>query len=325
VSQLRVLLVGAGWAARRHIEGVIQSRDSVGAVVEPDASRTEALVQRLGAEVFASLSEWEAYGPAVDAAVIASPSSEHLGQALALVRRGVPVLVEKPHRLPGEDAADLLAESRRIGVPVQIGMSTRYRAGMQTVRRALASGTLGEPVWITDRIWFELGPDQLSPWYFDPRSSGGGVLVTNGVHALDRVSWLLGEQLELERAQLRTLMAGGAVEDAAMLQLSTASGVSVVISLLWAPFAVPESVLRVVAGNGTAAVRADGSWNMSISGRPQEGGEAEPELAAFARQWQAFRAAILDGEPVEADLDAAEHVLATIEAAYASRPSAWLS
>jgi predicted dehydrogenase len=319
VSRLRVLLVGGGWAAHRHAEAVTQAGDRVSALVEPDAERRAALGERLGTDAHASLADWQAHGGAVDAAVIASPSSEHLRQTLELVRGGVPVLVEKPHRLPGQDASELLEASHRDGVPVQIGMSTRYGAGMQVLRRALGDGSLGEPAWVSDRIWFQVGVGQLAPWYFDRRSSGGGVLVTNGVHALDRVAWLLGERLDLVCAEMRTLMPGREVEDAATLQLTTASGVRVAISLLWAPFSVPESELRVVAGKGVAAVRADGSWTMSIAGQAEECGAAEPELAPFTRQWKAFRDVLAGQGPVEPCLDAGERVLATIEAAYTSQ------
>jgi predicted dehydrogenase len=314
VILLRVLLIGAGWVARRHRDAVLAAGDRVVWVVDPDVQRAAGLAGHpAGASVCASIAEWD--GEA-DAAIVASPSAVHLEQAIALVRRGLPVLVEKPHRLPGQRADDLLAEAERRGVPVQVGMSTRFGDGMRSLFTAVRSGALGDLAWAIDRIWFQLEPDQIAPWYFDRRASGGGVLVTNGVHALDRLSWLLNEPLELLSVDLRTLAAGRAVEDAAALQLITPSGIGVAVSLLWAPYAVPPSAIRVTGTRGTGVVRGDGSWSIAVDGGEQRG-PATGERVPFERQWAAFRSVAMGDADPEPGVRQVEQALTLVEEAYA--------
>src|SRR5437899_1445744 len=60
-----------------------------------DASKTADLSRELGATPYASLADFVEH-PGLDIALVGSPSGLHAEHALAAVRRGVHVLVEKP-------------------------------------------------------------------------------------------------------------------------------------------------------------------------------------------------------------------------------------
>jgi ABC-type dipeptide/oligopeptide/nickel transport system ATPase component len=91
------------------------------------------------------------------------------------------VLVEKPHRIPGQDPQALAEAIASSGKRYFVGMTTRHWPGVRAAARAAADGRLGRPLAYTDRIAYRLGPSDLAPWYFDPKTSGGGALLTNGV------------------------------------------------------------------------------------------------------------------------------------------------
>lgn len=284
VNQLRVALVGAGWMGGRHGHAVTEHGDSVSVVVDRLGERAEALASVFGAVASNGLAT--APFDSIDAAIVCTPTSDHSQTSRYLLDRGIPVLVEKPHRMPSQDPWRIRDDDPLCWV----GLSTRYLRGMAAVRNAVKEGLLGEIVFWSDRIWFELSHDSLPRWYFDPAIAGGGVLTTNGVHALDRVRWMLGS-VRVESSYLGGLFDDHRTEDVAVL-----TGVSgqtcVEISLLWSKGAVPPSELTVVGTDGTASVRQGKDWEIVADGRSERGTEAGGE-DPLVSQWGAFRVALL--------------------------------
>src|SRR5438874_12226029 len=111
---MKALVIGAGSIGERHLQN-LTSMGLAAAVVEPIATRREALSNRLGIPAFASLDEgldWPA-----DFAVIASPTHLHLLHALKVVRHGLDVFVEKPFsnvRSGLPQLAELAEQSKRV-------------------------------------------------------------------------------------------------------------------------------------------------------------------------------------------------------------------
>jgi predicted dehydrogenase len=293
---LRVVVVGAGRMGREQARAVTAAGDQVIAFVDPDVARAETAAAELagegvsvGTNVVGVLES--PIGEQASAVVIASPSALHLAHTQAALAYGLPVLLEKPPWVPGQDAGPLLT-ARRDGAVIAVGMSTRFNPGIQAVRQAVRSGSLGQVFLLSDRVAFTLAPGDLAEWYFDVQRSGGGVLVTNGVHSLDRVAWILGEALVLRSARLSSRLLTSC-EDTAVLDLS-AGGVPVHVTELWGPGPVPPSELTVIGSHGTCWTDAEGNWRLSSHDSSASGGRPTgySELAA---QWLSFRALVLEG------------------------------
>jgi predicted dehydrogenase len=144
-------------------------------------------------------------------------------------------------------------------------------------------------LWWSDRIWYNLQPDALVDWYFDPAISGGGVLVTNGVHALDRARWILGP-LDISSFSMRSLIAGHSVEDSVIVTAQAGAAVAE-ISLMWAPGPIAPSGTVIVGSRGTIVVQTGVGWTVTTTSDVRSGSEGD-ELEPFRRQWQAFRSAL---------------------------------
>jgi predicted dehydrogenase len=128
-----------------------------------------------------------------DAAVVASPSSEHERQALAALAAEVPVLVEKPLALDAAGAARVERAAERAGIPVDVAMNLRHHPGVLGVRAAL--GDIGRIVrasaWCGSWLpGWRPGTDYRAS-YSAQRALGGGVLL-DAIHEIDYVLWLLG-------------------------------------------------------------------------------------------------------------------------------------
>ncbi|HSN10633.1 MAG TPA: Gfo/Idh/MocA family oxidoreductase, partial [Propionibacteriaceae bacterium] len=133
--------------------------------------------------------------PDVDAVYVASPNSVHTEQALAAVRAGKHVLVEKPAVTAATEWASLRAEARERGVVVLEAMRTEYDPGLEVVREVIGSlGTIRRV-----RLSYEkrssrydqvLAGERVN--IFDP-ALAGGALFDLGVYCIHALVALFGE------------------------------------------------------------------------------------------------------------------------------------
>lgn len=294
---LGAVVIGAGRMGREHALAVTAAGDEVLLVVDPDLNRATTLASEFRAravgldgdlgEVLGDVGVPASRTPVI----IASPSAMHLDQASVALRLGFPVLLEKPPWVPGQDVANLVAEADR-GV-LAVGMTTRFAPGVQALREAVRRGELGRVEWLSDVVAFTVDPVvPLPSWYLDPLRSGGGVLVTNGVHSLDRVAWILGSALALEDVRLSSEFLG-TCEDTAFLRLD-GGGPCVTVTEIWGPGPVPPSQILIVGTRGTAWADSAGNWTVaSMSG--SSAGAPLPGHLNLQAQWRSFRDVVTRG------------------------------
>ena len=133
------------------------------------------------------------------AAIVCTPTAQHLAQTLWCVRRGIPVLVEKPlsHSLAGlDELKSTLAESPTL---IQVAYMLRYHPFFQKIKTLIETAELGRLLTM-QTYWGEYLPD-WHPWedyrqsYAARRDLGGGVALTLS-HDLDLVNWLAGSSVK---------------------------------------------------------------------------------------------------------------------------------
>ena len=81
--------------------------------------------------------------PSIDAIVIASPALTHAEIALAALRAGKHVLVEKPFAHNSESALRVIEEGERRGLVVMVDHTFLFSPTVLTIGRVLDGGTLG--------------------------------------------------------------------------------------------------------------------------------------------------------------------------------------
>ena len=310
MTDLKVAVIGAGWMGGCHGGAIVDVGDEVAFVVDRQAERADAMATRFRAQPLTDIDDLDP--DSFDAAVVTTPTFDHVSTVRRLLDLGVPVLVEKPHRAP-----DQPAWIARSGDPLcWVGMTTRYHGGISAIRQAVKGGHLGEVLWWSDRIWYHMSHG-LPGWYFDRAVAGGGVLTTNGVHALDRATWTLGP-IDIQSSILRTVFPEHGVEDAASIA-GEAGTAAVEISLMWANGPVAPSGTVVVGTRGTAVARTGEDWSIETPAGTQTGEEGDSQ-EPFRRQWVAFTDALggsrVDESPTPQNL---EPVLAQIAEIYRER------
>jgi myo-inositol 2-dehydrogenase/D-chiro-inositol 1-dehydrogenase len=250
--------------------------DRIAAVVEPADVETPVPRYRTTEELLRA--------GGVEGAIVAVPSRLHVPVVRELVRAGVPVLCEKPCGLTSDDARALAAEAAAAGVPLQVGYWRRFVPELRGLREQLAAGALGEVELVHCAQWDERPP----PAAFRDPASSGGIVVDMGVHELDQLRWLTGQEIAAVAPVSATVTFDPPVEgdpESVALALELSGGAIALVSLLRRH--PPGDLCRVEVVATEGAVRID-----FLS--PADG-EA-PFLAALRAQALDFAAAI-GGEP----------------------------
>jgi myo-inositol 2-dehydrogenase/D-chiro-inositol 1-dehydrogenase len=157
----------------------------------------------------------------VDAIVVASPDSTHAGLAIASIRAGKPVLVEKPLGATPDEARSVVAEEVAGGLRlVQVGFMRRFDPGYRALRETVEAKTLGEPL-----LLHCVHRNAAAPHYI-----GSDLIIANSaVHEFDIVRFLLGEKLSSISVTAARPSRHAAARRPLLLVLESAGGVVVTI------------------------------------------------------------------------------------------------
>jgi predicted dehydrogenase len=218
---IQIALLGAGVIGRDHAHRMTADTGcQLHSVTDPTHAGA-VLASTHGVPHHADLDALLASRPRPDAALIATPNDLHVPQAIALLRRGIPVLIEKPVAASLEAGAELLAVARATGVPTLVGHHRRHSAVLQAAQASIAAGELGRLVAVNTTVLFHKPAS-----YFEAawrRAVGGGPILINLVHEIDALRFLVGEIRAVQAMSSRATR-GFEVEDTAAVLLEFANG-----------------------------------------------------------------------------------------------------
>jgi len=182
---LRAGVVGLGMMGRNHVrvyDTAIEGVELV-AVADPDPAALAATT--LGRDVRGYEDAERMFAEEeLDLVSVVAPTSLHLPVALAALRGGANVLVEKPIAATREEALEMIAAAKAAGRMLTVGHIERFNPAIRELRRRLAAGELG-------RI-FQISATRLGP--FPARIRDVGVVVDLAPHDLDVMRYLVGSE-----------------------------------------------------------------------------------------------------------------------------------
>jgi predicted dehydrogenase len=193
-QQVNIAVIGAGAVAGTHLAGY-RKHPSARVAVIADTSRERARALAAAHGVGEYVANYEALldRPDIDVFSIALPNDLHAPVALAALRAGKHVMLEKPMATNAADAVRLAAEARVRGRVLMVGQNNRFAPEVQTARKLVTDGVLGE-VYHARTAWTRrAGIPRIGSWFTQKKFAGGGCAYDIGVHALDRCLFLMGE------------------------------------------------------------------------------------------------------------------------------------
>jgi predicted dehydrogenase len=205
MAALRLAVVGVGHLGKEHarILSAMPGVELVG-VADVNAAQAEAVALRSGTRAH---HDHHALVAEVDAAVIAVPTTYHHAVAGDFLRRGIPVLVEKPLASSRAQAQELVQLAQQQKVLLQVGHIERYNPAFEELcRRPL------QPKFVSAE---RLGG-------FTGRSTDIGVVLDLMIHDLDLLLALVGSPVRSVEALGLSVLGGH--EDVAQARITFQSG-----------------------------------------------------------------------------------------------------
>ena len=203
-----VMIVGAGFIGRLHKLAWERNGARVAAIVDPHLNEEARRAYQLeGTEVVGSIADACRLFPAISAASVCTPPKFHAAALMELLERDLPVLMEKPVSARREDYEAMLEQTEKRKGRVMVGLTQRFYPEVRRTAEWISQGRIGRPLALHDTL--VLSGEGLPAWYYDLDISGGGILITNGSHLLDRVQYLLDDDLQPPDHYDGVLDAGG--------------------------------------------------------------------------------------------------------------------
>lgn len=322
-------ILGAGSISDTHARAAISIPGvEMAAVFGDNRAKAAALAARVGGTVPDSLESFLAHRP-MDIVAIGSPSGVHAEQALAAVRRGLHVIVEKPLDISLERIDALVDEASHAGAQVGVFFQDRLRPDVLKMKKLVDAGRLGTPVMASGRVkWFRHaeyygGSRWRGTWALD----GGGALMNQAIHTADLLLWLFGPVARV-MARTATRLHAIEVEDTAAAILEFESGALGVLEAATSIYPGYARRLELTGSNGTLILENDRLSAIDLQDGAESQGETgdassadSPVVAdasAHRRVIEDFVEAIRSGRPPACDAREGRKSVALIQAIYQS-------
>lgn len=170
----------------------------------------------------------------VDAVYLATPVYLHAPHAIASLRAGKHVLVEKPMARNARESAQMCRAADQTGRRLAVAYYRRFWSRFQLVKEMLDQGEFGQVILVrmTLHSWYR--PDAKAPgaWRTKPELSGGGAVIDVGSHRLDLLAWWFDLPQRLV-AEVATLTQDYDVEDSAGILMVLSGGAHFIGSFNW--------------------------------------------------------------------------------------------
>ena len=329
-------LVGVGMIADYHAQAIREAR---GARLAGVAGRSEEKVRVFAGKngvPFATtrLAELVAR-PEIDVVCVATPSGAHLEVALAAIRAGKHVVIEKPLEITVERTDEILRAAEAAGVRVAPIFQARFGEGARTVKAALEAGRFGRLVLCSAYVKWHRAAGYYRGWKGTLALDGGGALINQAIHAIDLLQWFAGLPAEVFAWQTRRVHTGIEAEDTACAALRFAHGGLGVIEASTAIYPGWQRRLEICGEHGSAALEDDSisRWDF-LTPRPGDdeiraakrdermrSGASAPNAISHhghLRQIQDLIDALHNGRPLAIDGREARKTVLLIRALYAS-------
>ena len=185
-----------------------------------DVHRGRSVHEKTGLQFYPILSDLLDHKD-VTAAAICSETSEHARLISECCRRGMPVMCEKPTGRNAAEVESIRDEVLAADIPFLQVFPQRLMPGNIRIKEILASGALGRVTHVRKRHGHAFGLQSLAidmPWVVDPKLSGGGAYMDEGVHEADLLGYYFGMPISVSARASSSRCGGGEMAATALFE-----------------------------------------------------------------------------------------------------------
>ncbi|WP_426060048.1 Gfo/Idh/MocA family protein [Hymenobacter sp. B1770] len=259
VPEVRFAICGVGHIGRRHAALISRHAGAaLVALIDVRAElRPELAIEFPGVPFFTTLEEFMAQGPTADVLTVATPNGCHAPQAVAGLRHGLHVVVEKPIALTKADAETIVLTAQQTGKLVFGVMQNRYSPPAAWLKQVVDEGRLGQVYLVQLNCFWNRDARYYRPGSWKgTQALDGGTLFTQFSHFVDLLYWVFGDITNIT-ARFRDFAHAGLTEfeDSGLVTFDLVRGGSGSLSYSTAVWDRNlESSLTVVAERGSLRI-----------------------------------------------------------------------
>ena len=267
----------------------LKSRAQVAYAYSPSVERRKNFAERFAFPLTDCL-ETILADRTVDAVLLLTPPNTHLELVERCAAAGKHILLEKPLEITYARAERLVAAARN--VTLGIVLQHRFRPAAEKLHQLIAAGRLGKLVSASASI-----PNWRPQSYYDQPGrgtrarDGGGVLLTQGIHTLDLLTWFAGETAAAKSYWTTTPVHRMETEDLACAAIRFQSGALGVVQATTSAYPGFPERIELIGAQGSAllegtAFRAHFTDGTTLEMKTESGGGgtgADP--MAFPHDW----------------------------------------
>jgi 1,5-anhydro-D-fructose reductase (1,5-anhydro-D-mannitol-forming) len=192
--------------------------------------------------------------PEIDAVFITSPDALHKDDVLLALQHGKAVLCEKPLAMNTSEAEEMSEAAKAAGLLFCVAQNFRFNRSLERMQQQIAADRIGKPQLAHAQFEY---PAARAPrkWIADPSLACGGPVGDVGVHCIDALRFVLGEDVVSVSTLAQRDESSGQVEAVASLQLEMTGGIYANVTV---SARAPYRTLVEIAGSDGVLVAENG-------------------------------------------------------------------
>lgn len=316
MTKLKIGIIGLGGIARSHCDA-IATLDNVEIVAVADLfedKRRQYMEKYNIPRGYKTHTELLA-DEEVEAVAVVLGHQLHHQLTVDACNAGKHVLVEKPMALSLAQCDAMIEAADRNRVKLMVGHSQHFYGTSLKAKEILDSGELGPLITAVCYMSKNWGFAGRRPQYRS-RYHGGGMWMTNGVHVVDRLTWMMASQAVSVSASIGTRAHYQAADDSATAFIRYKNGLAGVAVAVGFANGAPNYECQVICANGTLRFSQHSGKYIQV-GRDDKWEDVpfEDQPAEMHNEWKSFAESIaLNIEP-PTDGSYSRHIMEIIFAA----------
>lgn len=273
---MKVAVIGCGSIARqRHAhEYGLNKNVEIAGFFDFVKERAEELVSIYGGKAYNSLDELFA-DESVEAVSVCVANAYHAETTIKALEAGKNVLCEKPMAISLEDCEKMVAAAKKSGKRLMIDQNQRLTPAHRRAKEIIASGEMGKVISFNS-MFCHGGPESWSieksknTWFFKKSSAVFGSMADLGIHKIDLIRYLIGDEIESAYSTMRVLdktFEDGTpieVDDNSVEILNFKNGAFGTVTTSWTCYGTEFNTTNIFCQKGILKLYSDPQYSLII-------------------------------------------------------------
>jgi UDP-N-acetyl-2-amino-2-deoxyglucuronate dehydrogenase len=256
-EQFRFGIIGCGGIGAIHAEAITHLPDAqLVAVADVSAERARQLAITYGSTPYTDVTEM-LNREQLDVVTVCTPNGEHGKYACQVMRSGRHVIVEKPMETSHAAIEEMLRVQQQTGVKLAVISQHRFDPATIQVHKLVEEQAFGRLVLGTVTMpWWRPQAYYDDGWHGTWRFEGGGALMTQALHSIDLLQWLMGP-VKSVYGYTNTLVHQMETEDVGVAVLRFANGALGTIAATTGAYPSVTTRIELFGDKGSAIIEND--------------------------------------------------------------------